>query len=95
MAEVLYLRKDDAESDRRAKVAIETLEAVIQSIKDGHCNGMVVTAFERMDAGPEVEMTAHRYYLSSGIGDMMTLIGLTKCVMDEMSEGTRVTMDMQ
>jgi hypothetical protein len=94
MADVHFMRKDDAEADRRVKQAVEALEAVIESVKEGRCNGMLLVAYERVAESSTVEMDAQRYYLSSGVGDMLTLMGMVKCVTDEMSEGLRLAMDV-
>lgn len=96
MADIRYLRREDEAVEKNKAAALAVLEAVAQSIRENKCNGMILVAFERdMSGGPDVEMTVQRYYLSGGVGDMLTLMGLNRCVMDEMSEGSRVAMDME
>lgn len=90
-ADIKYLRKDDAEAAANQQRNIETLEQVIASIRANRCNGMILIAFERKADGPEVEMHVDRTWIAGGIGDMMTLIGLNKVVLDEISEGSRIT----
>lgn len=94
MSNIVHFRKDDAEAAKNQENAIKVLENIIESIRANKCNGMMIVAFERDTSGPEIEMSVQRYYLSGGIGDMLTLMGLNKIVMDEMSEGSRITMDM-
>lgn len=96
MSNIAFLRKDDAEAAANQERAAKILEEIAAMIRANKCNGMVVVAFERgAGKGPDVEMTVQRYYLSGGVGDMLTLMGLNKIVLDEMSEGSRITMDMQ
>lgn len=95
MSNVVSFRKGDAEAAKNQEDAIKVLENVIESIRTNKCNGMMIVAFERDTSGPEVEMSVRRYYISGGIGDMLTLMGINKIVMDEMSEGSRITMGME
>lgn len=94
MAELHFLRKDDEESDRRKRTALEVLDRVADGVRNNRLRGMVVVAFEDSDA-PEMEATVHRYYLSGGVVDMLTTLGLVRVVADEISEGTRLAVDME
>jgi hypothetical protein len=95
MADIVQLRKVDAECEQRKTAALEVLQRVMDSVRENRADGMLVIAFEKPCGGPEVEMCIHRYYLSGGIGDMLTLLGISRCVTDEMSEGSRYTVGLE
>lgn len=95
MADVAFLRKDDAEANKNKQAALKTLEAVTESVRQSNCHGMMVVAFERSPDEVDVELVVHRYYLAGGHHDMLALLGLGKLVLDEISEGVRTIQDFQ
>jgi len=93
MADVAFLRKDDAEANKNKQAALKTLEEIAESVRQSKCHGMLVIAFERTEE-VDVELIIRRYYLAGGHHDMIALLGLGKIVMDEISEGVRVIQDI-
>lgn len=83
-AEIIQLRKSDAEEKHRLEV--EFLEKMAELVRERKLSGYVFVGIEHTDDDVEIECTTHRRWVFTGAIALLALIGAAKVVLDEVSE---------